>query len=908
MFLASVALDAQNQSFSGYIEAGDRAMQKDDHYNAYRLYSIAAEDEWDGSAGRKDRLSEVYYKAGVAAYKTAAYEQGQMFLMKFDSTSNKGDYPLAKYYLGANQFRQGFYDQAVASFQTFLDMQPSADAKMRMDATKKIKDSNWAIDQLAKAEDMQIRHLGTDVNSDDSDVAYTRGPNNTVYFSSNKMEWDGDSLTPNRTISKIFKQTGTAGIQPLAEGINVADKNVAHTAFTKDMKMVYYSVCDFRDYDQLRCDLYKANVGTDGSWTNGSMLKINQAGYYTGQPNVGVDKNTGDSYLFFSSDRPGGVGGRDLYRASLSADGTVGTPENLRDINTEDDDVTPFWHEGRNTLFFATDGRFTFGGLDIYRASLSGTSWREPVNLGSPINSAADDAYYVQYDETEQAYMASRRQTGEAIYYEDAKEVCCYDIYEFTPPTGIELKVLTFNDLTKEELEGVTVALYEMTPGGPVLVEEMTNLTGNGFDFIVEPGGKYQLKATKDGFTTAMDEFDLNSPELVDETSIERMMYLAPAVKLDVFTFNNVDEQPLPGSTIKLYEMADNGALTLIDEVTNTGGNDSHFELEIGKRYKVEGMKAGFGEASTEVDLRDYDANSGSTTIRRDLYLGQQLEIRVIDGITKEPLSNAAIRLVKRSGKLVGEDVNPNGNDFYYTVNLDEPFYLNTTRDGYFPRRDTLTFTQQDLIDGGGKLVFIVPLFPDDPAKFLPFEVYFDNDFPDPDAYSSRTRRNYEQTYYPYLDRQPVFREKASEGMDNQQAFLTRNKIDQFFDTEVRAGWTELTNFSDALIAYLERGNTFNLELAGFASPRAPTEYNRRLSARRNMSLEKFFRAYRGGVLGGYLDSKQLTLSETAFGETTAKLEKIYERIDRERESIYSTEASLERRVELRKPLSTSKK
>jgi len=903
------ALSAQNQSFSGFIEAGDKATQKQDHYNAYRLYSIAAEDEWGNDKARENRIAEVYYKTGVAAYKVAAFDKAQEYLTLLESTGEKAKFPLASYYLGQAQFRQGFYDQAVATFEMYLAMEPAPQEKYATEATNQIKDANWAIEALTNADDIQMLHMPSPVNSDDSDVAYVRGPNNTRFYSSNQVEWKKDSLTPHRTISRIYKQSGDAGSDLVDELINVANKNVAHTAFTKDMKMVYYSVCDFKDYDQLRCDLYRAQVDAEGNWSGPEMLKINQSGYYTGQPNVGTNKNTGESYLFFSSDRPGGVGGRDLYRSTLSAEGLVGDPVNLRAINTEKDDVTPFWHEGRNTLFFATDGRFTFGGLDVYRTGLAGEEWREPVNMGSPINSAADDAYYTQFDEPSQAYIASRRTVGEAIFYSDAKDVCCYDLYEFEPPAGIELRVLTINNLTNEDLSGVTVALYRMTPNGPDLVEETTNLVGNDFDFIVEPGEKYQLKGTRDGFTTALDEFDLSSPELKDEVSIERILRLAPAVKLDVFTFNNVDMQPLPGATVQLFEVDDNDILTLVDEVTNPVANDSHFELEIGKNYRVEGRKAGFGQAATDVDLRDYDSNTGSSTIRRDLYLGQSLEIRVIDGITKEPLNNASIRLVRENGILVGEDTNPDGNDFYYTINLDQPFYLNTTREDYFPSVDTLRFTQRDLVDSGGKLTFYVPLFPADPSKFLPFEVYFDNDFPDPDAYRSTTRRTYEQTFYPYVDRQPVFREKAAEGMSEEQAFLTQSNIDQFFDQEVKDGWQQLQFFSDALIAYLERGNSFTIELAGYASPRAPTEYNRRLSARRNMSLENFFRTYRDGIVGRYLDNKQLTISETALGESTATLEQIYERIDRERESIYSTQASLERRVVLRKPAAaTSKK
>jgi tetratricopeptide (TPR) repeat protein len=905
--LAVSGLFAQNQSFEGYIAAADKAAQRDDHYNAYRLYAIAAEDEWSDDQAYESRIGEAYYKAGTAAYRATAYMEAEKYLVKLQSLPAIDKYPLSQYYMGQAVFRQGRYDQAVAHFQQFLDDQPRAPEAYRAIAKAQINDADWAIDALTRAEDIQLNHLPEGINTPDSDIMYVRGKGSARYFSSNTFEFKNDSLRPKRTLSRIMKQTGEATAEPLPANINLPDRNVAHTAFNKDMTKVYYSVCDFRNYDELMCDVYLADVSADGNWTNPRKTTINQSGFSSTQPNVGHD-DEGNEYLYFASDRPGGQGALDLYRAPIAADGTLGTASNLADINTAGDDASPFFYAPRKTLYFATNGRFTFGGMDVYKAYLINEEFRSPINMGAPVNSAADEAYYTRFDDPDQAYVGSRRPSGEALFYSDSRDVCCYDLYEFTPDNRIDLQAITLNKLTSEDLVGTTVRLYKITPNGPELVDEVTNNEGNEFNFKVEPGMKYQLVAEKDGFTTALDEFDLSSPEFIDLPFIERELELNPKVDLDVFTFNNADESELTGVTVQLFEVADDGSLTLVEEITNPDDNDSHYELEIGKNYKVEASRPGFGKASTEVDLREYDADNGSTTIRRDLYLGQSLEVYVIDGRTDEPLSNATLKLVRASGKLVGESTNPDGNDFYYTVNLDEPFILDTKRAGYFPRTDTLRFSKEDLIDGDGKLVYYVPLFSNDLNDFLPFEVYFDNDHPDPDSYSTLTKLNYEETYIPYADRREAFKKESSEGMDGEQAFLTKGDIDQFFDQEVEAGWKQLRRFSDALILHMKSGGTFTVELQGYASPRAPTEYNRRLSSRRNMSLKHFFRDYKGGVLAKYIEGEQLTFSEAALGETTANLDKIYELIDREQESIYSTIASLERRVVLRSGISSKKK
>lgn len=905
--LALPELSAQNQSFEGYIAAADQAAQRDDHYNAYRLYAIAAEDEWNDDSAYESRIGEAYYKAGTAAYRATAYTEAEKYLIKLQSIPAVDKYPLSQYYMGQAVFRQGRYDQAVAHFQQFLDDQPRAPEAYRSIALAQINDADWAIDALTRAEDIQLNHLPEGINTPDSDVMYVRGKGSDRYFSSNSFEYKSDSLKPKRTLSRIMKQTGEATAEPLPDNINLPGKNVAHTAFNKEMTKVYYSVCDFRNYDELICDIYRADISADGNWSNPQKASVNQSGFSTTQPNVGYD-DAGNEFLYFTSDRPGGEGGLDLYRAPLSAEGTLGDASNLRELNTAGDEASPFFYGPRTTLYFATNGRFTFGGMDVYKSYLINNDFRSPINMGAPVNTAADEAYYTRFDDPDQAYVGSRRPSGDALFYSEARDVCCYDLYEFTPDNRIDLQAITLNKLTEEDLAGTTVKLYKVTPNGLELVDEVTNLESNEFNFKVEPGMKYQLVAEKDGFTTDLDEFDLSSPELQDLPFIERELKLNPKVNLDVYTFNNVDDSELSDVTVKLFEVAEDGSLTLVEEVTNPASNDSHYELEIGKNYTIQATRPGFGKAETAVDLRKYDANDGSTTIRRDLSLGQSLEVYVIDGRTDEPLSNATLKLVRASGKLVNESTNADGNDFYYTVNLNEPFILDTKRPGYFSRTDTLRFSEQDLIDGDGKLVYYVPLFSNDLNEFLPFEVYFDNDHPDPDSYSTRTKLDYEETYTPYAARRGDFKTESSEGMDEEQSFLTKGDIDQFFDQEVEAGWQQLRRFSDALILHLKSGGTFTVELQGYASPRAPTEYNRRLSSRRNMSLKNFFRDYKGGVMAEYIEGKQLNFSEAALGETTANLDKIYELINRERESIYSTIASLERRVVLRNGISTKKK
>jgi outer membrane protein OmpA-like peptidoglycan-associated protein len=140
------------------------------------------------------------------------------------------------------------------------------------------------------------------------------------------------------------------------------------------------------------------------------------------QPFVSFD----GTRLYFSSNKPGGFGGFDLYVCNIDEKGLTGEAKNLgKTINTSGDETTPFFHAISNTLFFSSNGHVGIGGLDVFKSSLSpeDSVYTIPKNLGSPINSSKDDAYFILDRLQTKGYFASDR--------EDCPGGNCYDIYEF---------------------------------------------------------------------------------------------------------------------------------------------------------------------------------------------------------------------------------------------------------------------------------------------------------------------------------------------------------------------------------------------------------------------------------------------------------------------------------------------
>jgi len=149
----------------------------------------------------------------------------------------------------------------------------------------------------------------------------------------------------------------------------------------------------------------------DEAWSKPMLLNSNINSKRSRQPSITItsDGNT----LYFSSDRKGGYGGLDIYKSELTAMGDWGPAVNMGDsINTEYDDDAVFVHPDGKTLFFSSKGHNTMGGYDIFKSFYKDDNWCKPKNLGYPINTPGDDIFYVENSKGNHAYFASMRTGG----------------------------------------------------------------------------------------------------------------------------------------------------------------------------------------------------------------------------------------------------------------------------------------------------------------------------------------------------------------------------------------------------------------------------------------------------------------------------------------------------------------
>jgi len=177
--------------------------------------------------------------------------------------------------------------------------------------------------------------------------------------------------------------------------------------------------------------------------------------------------------------------------------------------------------------------------------------------------------------------------------------------------------------------------------------------------------------------------------------------------------------------------------------------------------------------------------------------------------------------------------------------------------------------------------------------ELLPVTCFFDNDKPDPRSLDIKTNTNYTETYLHYLNLKETYKNEYAQN-EPQLEWL----VEDFFAWEIQTGYQNLEVFAIMLLEGLNKGYTIKVSIKGYTSPRASTYYNNLLAKRRIHCVKNYFGVFAEKVLQDYVDSGQLIFYETPFGETTAP-KTVSDKLNDRRNSIYSLEASRERRVEI---------
>lgn len=473
-----------------------------------------------------------YYKQAEYHYNQKEYQfaiEKYQQAMRYGGDSAEMNFKIAEAYRRSNRLQEAepFYSKAIAAHVTeeeayfyhalalkSVGKYESAIARMNeylkigtnFDLINRGKIELKNINALAKIIDkdvyFEIANV-TDLNSPEADYSPVYY-NKKVYFTSSRGAEKMHAAT-NTGFTNIYEYTFdgvgqyTGQARELPEIINTHDAHEASAVFSKDGRTMYFA----KSYNGERksgqeVDIYMSEMQADGTWGAPVKLPINDEAAWDSNPWLSEDGKT----LYFSSNREGGVGNNDLYKATRDANGVWGNVTNLgAPYNTKGNDMFPYVLPGKNRLYFASDGHPSFGGLDLFFAIKDSTGKMVIENMGAPINSSYDD-FGITLKDTTDGFFCSNRPGGKG---DD-------DIYEFKFKKP---EIHYFVDISIWGKESEAGTEHELGTATILIINEVTGDTmktlktddKGKLSLEVEPVTKYKVIAMHDGYFTGHEEF-----------------------------------------------------------------------------------------------------------------------------------------------------------------------------------------------------------------------------------------------------------------------------------------------------------------------------------------------------------------------------------------------------------------
>ncbi|MCM1377529.1 MAG: OmpA family protein [Clostridium sp.] len=477
------------------------------------------------------KMATCYRRLNMAARASAAYQNAIRY-----------QYPdsMAYFYLGRSLQAEGKYAPAIEAYQTFLQWKPENTL-----AREGIRGCQQAIDSKNKKKTRYVVKNAKLFNSRRSDFSpmYLDKSLDQIYFTSTNEKVTGTNRSEITGMKKgdiYFSKKNERGEwqrpEPAGGELNT-DMDEGIISFSPDGQTMYLTKARRSLTSNTSVEIFTSRR-SDATWSVPQKFEITADTLSAfGHPAVSPDGR----YLYFSSDMPGGYGGKDIWRINLQDKG--GSLENMGpQINTAGDEMFPYMRTD-SVMYFSSDGHPGFGGLDLFRAYLDSTGKRWSIdNMGLPMNSSGDD-FGITFGEGESGFFSSNRGDGRG-----------YDhIYSFELP---DIKVTISGWVVDKDDEPVPKAIIRIVGDDGSNQKEVARDDGS-FSFNLERGTKYVMMAGAPGYLNQKQEFVSDSEEEDAEYGIDFILAAIDKPQVVENIFYDFDKATLrPESKKALDEMA----------------------------------------------------------------------------------------------------------------------------------------------------------------------------------------------------------------------------------------------------------------------------------------------------------------------------------------------------------------
>lgn len=488
-----------------------------------------------------------------------------------------------------------------------------------------------AENNIKVTEDVEVLNI-TSINTKELDFAAIPFQDG-IMFTSNRggtrMTKNTDSWT-NKNFTDLFYskkvEEGVYGQPEMVKGDVNGRFHDGVATFNGEQNQMFYSKNNSsgkNKEDHVDLKIYSAMLQKDKSWKEIGELSFNSNDFASCHPSVTADGNT----LYFTSDRPGGFGGMDIYMSNKVGE-TWTTPQNLGStINSPADEIFPnIGTDG--VLYFASNGHPGLGGLDIFAAKKIDVSdestWQVRENLGKPFNTKRDDfCFYMNADQT-QGYLTSTRRggTGEDDIYE-WKTSTPLKVFDKNKKQASNANALTnlihvYEEDTELDMEGVIVSVVNIEDEKAsqwYTTDKKGDVTMN-----VVPGTKMKLIIEKPGYDKVIRKMDAVDILTANKT-IEIPLTAMNCTELTGTVMNTDCDKPLTEADITLV----NKCTGQKEKIKTDENGEFDYCLKCGCEYEVMASKTTFSTDQTQF-----------TTIKNNCKLAKPISTTLKIGTVKK--------------------------------------------------------------------------------------------------------------------------------------------------------------------------------------------------------------------------------------------------------------------------------
>ncbi len=525
------------------IEAGDNFFKQRQYYEAIDVYERILRREDATSIKR-----EVSFKLGDSYRMVLNYNKAKNW---YKTALNLGyDDPviylnLSEMFLGLEEF-----DKSIEYANKFLELKPDNERGLKFLESAKYSKEHYDRETIfevsleeslsSDGEEWGVAYLENRPIFHDDPRKYDKQFDIEIrLFSNNLIYWALRSETPKERIvfssTRIRDEEGMVStdtdqgfsniyqvlynqqendwdpINPVRGGIN-SDYYDGFLTYDENNQVGYFMNCGGFEGERETCDIYKSkyNTSTD-HWEKATLFDYNSDNYNIGYPSINKDGNV----IYFASDNPDGHGGYDLYKIYRDDNGEWGEPQNLGPkINTRFNDAYPYI--AGNVLYFSSFGHPGMGGFDIFYSIIDENgNYSKPQNMGSPINSSADDFGFIINDDYSQGFFSSNRPGGSGTD----------DIYSFRVTSkSITLQGIVTDKLTEEPLINFDFQIF-----------------GDDDSFYLittDDNGKYKLPDLSTDVNYVIEAFDQDYEDFSEKIQVKDQLISSHFEVVDHYDFN----------------------------------------------------------------------------------------------------------------------------------------------------------------------------------------------------------------------------------------------------------------------------------------------------------------------------------------------------------------------------------